>query len=288
MEKKRLPYPFKTIATAIAFSPRLEFILCESKHLAGLFDAGLLLVHVGKKTQDKEAKLNQLIKKLSISKEKINVIWKQGEAADTLLAACKEHLVDLLVLGAIEKESLLKYYLGSIARTVSRRAKCSVLLLTEPSCEAKPFHKIVVNGTEHPKTKYTLETALYLAKANDSSELYVVREKKLYSLTTVVTEDSSETEAKKIKKSFIEDENVKLEEMVKNTAIDTSLKIKTKLLSGKAGYCTGNFARKIKADLLVVNSPDSRLGIIDRLFPHDLEYILEDLPTNLLIVHSRI
>ena len=288
MEKKRLPYPFKTIATAIAFSPRLELILCESKHLSGLFDAALLLIHVGEKTPDKESQLNQLIEKTGINKEKIKVVWKKGEAVNTLLATCKEHIVDLLVLGALEKESLLKYYLGSIARKVSRRAKCSVLLLTEPSCEPKLFQKIVVNGAEHPKTKYTLETAIYLGKANNSSELYVVKEKKLYGLTTVVTEDSSETEAKKIKKSYLEEESSKLEEMVKNVNKDNSLEIKTKLLSDKAGYCTSNFARRIKADLLIVNSPDSRLGILDRFFPHDLEYILEDLPTNLMIVHSRI
>jgi hypothetical protein len=37
------------------------------------------------------------------------------------------------------------------------------------------------------------------------------------------------------------------------------------------------------ADLLVMNAP-SKLTLWDRLFPHDLEYILSDLPTDVLIV----
>ena len=283
-----MPYPFETIATAIAFSPTLELVLCEAKHLADDTKAKLLLIHIGEKTKEKLDRLNQLIEKLQIDKTKLVVLWEMGDATETLLAVCKENVVDLLVLGALEKESFLKYYLGSIARKVSRKAKCSVLLLSEPSCDPKPLHKIVVNGTEHPKTIYTLETAIYLAKINNATDLYLAKEKKLYGLTSIVTEDSTEAEGKEIKKSYIEDESAALEQMIDSVGIDSPFKIKTKLLAGKAGYCTSNFARKIKADLLVVNSPDSRLGILDRFFPHDLEYILEDLPTNLLIVHSRV
>jgi nucleotide-binding universal stress UspA family protein len=48
------------------------------------------------------------------------------------------------------------------------------------------------------------------------------------------------------------------------------------------------YAEQKKADLLVINSPDVRYGIIDRIFTHDMEYILENLPCNVLIVHSRV
>jgi nucleotide-binding universal stress UspA family protein len=62
----------------------------------------------------------------------------------------------------------------------------------------------------------------------------------------------------------------------------------TKIISGKPGYAIASYARKKQADLLIVNSPDSKLGLIDRLFTHDMEYILADLPCDVLIVHSRI
>ena len=38
----------------------------------------------------------------------------------------------------------------------------------------------------------------------------------------------------------------------------------------------------------MLNSPDGRYGLIDRIFTHGMEYILEDLPCNMLIVHSRV
>ncbi len=56
---------------------------------------------------------------------------------------------------------------------------------------------------------------------------------------------------------------------------------------GKPGFCATNFARKHDADLLVISSPDKDLGLLDRVFPYDLEYALLNLPCNLLIVHSK-
>ena len=38
----RRPFPFTTIAVAVAFSPRLEALLAEAARLAGIFGAGLL------------------------------------------------------------------------------------------------------------------------------------------------------------------------------------------------------------------------------------------------------
>ena len=49
MIKKKPAFPFETIAVAVAFSPRLEAILCEAKYLSELFNAKILLLHVGKK-----------------------------------------------------------------------------------------------------------------------------------------------------------------------------------------------------------------------------------------------
>jgi hypothetical protein len=38
-----------------------------------------------------------------------------------------------------------------------------------------------------------------------------------------------------------------------------------------------------RADLLVMNAP-RKMTFWDRLFPHDIEYILTELPTDVLIV----
>ncbi len=47
--KKRSAYPFETVAVAIAFSPRLEAILMETKRMVSMFGSQLVIIHVGKK-----------------------------------------------------------------------------------------------------------------------------------------------------------------------------------------------------------------------------------------------
>ena len=53
-------------------------------------------------------------------------------------------------------------------------------------------------------------------------------------------------------------------------------------------YAISKYARDKRADLLVVNSPSTHLNLLDRIFTHDIEYVLADLPCDLLIVHSRV
>ncbi|HET6993210.1 MAG TPA: universal stress protein, partial [Bacteroidia bacterium] len=128
--KRRSSFPFETIGVAVAFSPRLEALLAEAKKMSESFGAQLLLMHIGERTRTKEARLDDVIRKLGIDEKKTRVIWHEGNPVITLLELCKLNIVDLLIVGAMRKENMLQYYLGSVARKISRKAKCSVLLLT--------------------------------------------------------------------------------------------------------------------------------------------------------------
>ncbi len=162
--KKRPAYPFETIAVAISFSSRCQSILVEAKRLSDVLSASLVLMHIGEKTQEKEQELDEMMNAVGIVEANCRVIWMDGDPVETILKLCKLNIVDLLILGALEKENLFKFYIGSIARSISRKAKCSVLLLTNPTNEPHKFKKIIVNGIENPKTIHTINTALYLAK----------------------------------------------------------------------------------------------------------------------------
>jgi nucleotide-binding universal stress UspA family protein len=285
--KKRSPFPFETIAVAISFSPRLEGILFEAKRISNLFGSQLLLLHVGEKSAEKEDILENYIKKAGIDKNKSRLIWMDGEPVDTILKLCKLNVVDLLILGAIEKENLFRFYVGSIARTISRRAKCSVLLLTQPSKISKRFKKIVVNGVDNSKTIHTIKTVLYVAKQENISEFTIVQEDDLPVLSMTIAESSTAPEATKIKKEMMQEENMKLQKIVDSLDKGT-VQVHIKTVHGKPGYAISQFAKQKDADLLVFNSPDTHLGIFDRIFTHDIEYALAHLPCNLLIVHSRV
>lgn len=281
--KKRPSFPFETIAVAISFSPRCRPILAEAKRLSDLLGASLLLLHIGEKTSEKEQELDEMMAKEGVNPNHSRVIWMEGDPVDTILKLCKLNIVDLLVLGALEKENILKFYIGSIARNISRKAKCSVLLLSNPSPDALKFKKIVVNGVENPKTIHTINTSLYLAKNLKVRDVVVVTEMDV----PAIAMDSTAPEAKVIKRNLTEEVEETIQSVIEKCDVG-DVKVSDKIIKGKPGYAISKFARDKKADLLVINSPDTHLGLLDRIFAHDIEYILADLPCNLLIVHSRI
>src|SRR6185503_2212883 len=113
--KKRAAYPFETIAVGLAFSPRMESILAEAKRIADACGSKLVLIHVGAKTKEKEKALGDILFRNNIEEKKTKIIWADGDVVDTVLKLCKLNIVDLLILGALEKENIIKFYLGSIA-----------------------------------------------------------------------------------------------------------------------------------------------------------------------------
>jgi nucleotide-binding universal stress UspA family protein len=280
------PFPFRKIAVAIAFSPRIEAILAESKRLQNIFDAKLIFVHVGDKNLQQEQYLRDLLNRFDLNRGGNEIVWEQGDPVERILAKCKEHDVDLLVAGAMEKENLLRYFLGSVARRLSRRAKCSILMLREPSIRHKPVSKIVVEGSDHPKTPVTVQSAIYTAKCAGAAEVHIIQESDVSLMALVRSEDLTDDEAEEQRERIIREEQQMLQEVLKKTGTD-SLKVVTERIEGKPGYVICKYAREIKADLLLLNSPDTRLNLIDRVFPHDIEYALADLPCDLMIIHQK-
>lgn len=285
--KKRPSFPFETIAVAVAFSPRLEGLLYETRRIAQLYSASVVVIHIGKKEAEDEERLEKLIVKSGLSRVKNRLIWMDGEPVETILRLCKLNVVDLLIIGALEKENLYKFYVGGIARKISRRAKCSVLLLTHPSVNPKRFQKIVVNATDNLKTIHTLKTIRYMSGLEKIGVVHVVHEANLPVLNMTVTELATEPEVIRLKRELFEEEHARLKEQVSSVS-NESHAFQLETVYGKPGYAISEYARQQKADLLVFNSPDTHLGLFDRIFTHDIEYVLADLPCNLLIVHSRV
>lgn len=286
--KNRLPYPLETIAVAVTFSPRYKAIVAEASRLARLHRAKLLLIHIGELSNKDILRLKNCVESFRVKKQNYKIIHEQGEVVSTLLRICKENIVDLLVLGANKKESVLEHYVvGTIARKISRKAKCSVLLMPNPKDRPITFDKMVVSAVDNPKTSLTITTAVYLANIEDASELYIVNEEYLPVFESAYASSSTDEEFELTKTGFIKDCKQKVAAIIDEIPGALSLDIKQRVIFGKPGHSIQVFSKNQQPDLLLVNSPKKNLGILDRLFPHDLEYLLEDLPCNLLIVHSR-
>ena len=90
----------KNILIGIAFSPNLKANLFETIRLSNMFNAQLIGVHVGQKTDEKEKQLQRLLRETPKLNFPLKVIWQEGKPVDVILEITKKENVDLLILGA--------------------------------------------------------------------------------------------------------------------------------------------------------------------------------------------
>jgi nucleotide-binding universal stress UspA family protein len=278
---------FGKIGLALAFSPRMEALLAEASRLKKLWSTELILIHVGHHGENEEKLLDELLMKTGLHADRdVRVLWESGKPADQILQACKKEKVDLLIAGALRKENLVQYYLGTIARKILRKADCSVLMFTDPSPSPQPLKNLVVNAEDSPYVDEAITTACELGRSDRAAWLHIVKEIKLYSLTMSAADQHTENEYEDFRNSLVKEEIASVEKTLQKIPHE-GLKVNIKLVSGKAGFELSKFAQRKHADLLVVGASPRRFSLFDRVFPHDLEYIFADLPCNLLIVHPR-
>ena len=275
---------FNTVGTGVTFSPNLKANICQSARLALLFEASLVLIHVGEKSLKKSGAFDAYLAPFLKQGLKASVVFNPGEPVESILESVKENEVDLLILGALKRENFLKYYIGSIARKITRKASCSVMLLINPSIESLPCKHVVVNGLEDQKTPLTISAAFFVAQALSSEKITIVEE---VSNTEVgnVQDDKSLRKSTLLKEKISRREDSRIQKILEDIPQKhkENKLVATQPIFGKRGYSIGHYAQVVRADLLVMNAPKAS-GFMDRLFPHDIEHILTELPTDILIV----
>ena len=280
---------FKNILIGFAFSPNLKANVFEALRLSNSLNGSLYFLHVGKKTHIKNTKLNDILNLSPIKPKNIIVIWKEGDAVKTIITQCKKNNIDLLLLGALQRENVLKFYLGSIARKITRKSPCSVLLLIKPSVEMVNKKHIVVNAFKSSQTIDTISAAFEYADKLKIPKITLVDEINQSEINVNVDDDISLKKATKKREEVTKKEELRITEVVKSIP---SLLLKNKQVNfqgifGTRGYSIGHYARVARADLLVINSEEKRMSFWSKLFPKDLEHILSEIPTDVLIVKMK-
>ena len=277
--------PFHTIGIGVTFSPNLKANIFEASRLALMFKSQLILIHVGEKSSEKVAEFQNILESFTKQSLDYSIVFKPGNPVDVILSVSEEKKIDLLILGALKRENFLKYYVGSIARKITRQANCSVLLLINPSVERVPCKHIVVNGLKDPKTKKTIASAFFVAHSLGSERITIVEEITQNKLAVKVEDDKSLRKATILKERIKKQETSRVNTIIENISKDytKNIAIKSQPIFGKQGYSIGHYAQISRADLLVMNA-SSKMTFWDRLFPHDIEHILTELPTDVLII----
>jgi nucleotide-binding universal stress UspA family protein len=280
--------PFNCILFGFAFSPKLENNILETARIAHLFNARLILLHVGIKREEKESQVRTLLKAVELPANSVEILWKEGDPYKTIRKSCRELNVDLLILGARQHENLFQFYVGSIARKLTRYVNCSVLLLIKPSAIRVPCQHVVVNGLDAPETPFAIAMAFYAAHTLGALKITVVEEILQKEIHVTVEDDRSLKKATIMRERIKHREESRVRKIIQNipAAHRKGITVKTQSIFGKRGYSIGHYAEVVRADLLVMNAP-AKSGLLDRIFTHDIEYILSDLPTELLIIRNN-
>lgn len=278
---------YRKIGLALAFSPTFTALMAEALRLKESFQSELVLIHVGIKNDEKEAQFNVLLQKFKLKKGEVKIIWKQGKPAKTIIKACKKEGIDLLIAGALKHENLINYYIGSIARKILRKAPCSIMIFTEPSEKPKKINEIVVDVEDTPLRSEVIHNGLVFGKIKKARMIHFVKEIKLYGLTMSVMSQYSIEETSELRKKLISQEIKKVEKILENFDTSTT-RTNIKVIAGKSGFELRKFTRNVKAELLIIGAIKKKLDLIDRLFMNRLEFIIEDIPCNLLILKNNL
>ncbi len=273
---------FKKIALALAFSPRMEALISETKKIVQTFNSELVLIHVGPKTEELEQKVNEAVKRTGLDQLSTSIVWKEGKPVKMILEACRENDVDLLVTGALKKEGFLTYYLGSVARKIIRKSHCSVMTLIDPQVEASDFSKVVINGTQLTITPMVIDRGIKFSQKVKAEQVHILNEIKMYGLQMGTAGEDNEEEIANTRRQLVQNEMEYVQKILNHIPHD-DLRVNIKVTGGKWAIELARFCEKIEADLLIVGD-GRRLNFFDRIFPHDLEELLSTLPCNLLLI----
>jgi nucleotide-binding universal stress UspA family protein len=272
------PAGYKKIAVASTFSPRFEQVLSEAGRIRDRFGGDLSLIYIGDRSDETDNKFRNILERLKMPGDS-PVHYGQGDPAEGIMRAIAEHDVDLIVAGALEKESALHPFLGNVARRLLREAKCSVLLFTHPELKPKPLKKIVfvANYSEHAQRAF--RQMLKLAEAEKCERLYAVR---VYTTFDEVRAAMfvDDGDGKPRPRTF-EQEEATLEQFVLDAG-DTEVPIEARCIRGNTGFAASDFVKSVEADLLVVPVHKSETSA-ERL-PNHLAWIADVIPCNLWLI----
>lgn len=272
MIKGKPPVPFQTIALGISFSPGLPALISEMRRLREIHYSLAVFIHVGKKTSDKNRELSELLTFHGFNDFNSRIYWENGDEVTNILRICKHEVVDLLLIGASDK---LNFAIpaGKITRILAVKAKCSVLIYTTMPA-SQGYNSIIVSSNDERKSELTLTTAIHLAETEKAKELIINDD-----IVRNIEADSNSL-------SLVEEPVINLTSLTE-TLNKLSIKVSRVSLNGYTELA--DYAFRNEVDLLVTNSSDHRLHIFDRIsYEEGIETLIDKLPCNLLLVHSRI
>jgi len=295
---------YKTLALISPYNSHLENLVSEIRRLKHLFDTKLVLISFNEQLKGKNT-IQETLEKwdLAPETEEVKVFYLATPSIQKIIDIFKEEKVDLVVSHAFSQKSSvldsLNYfakslfineitfnrYINLISKKIIKRLDTSLLLLHNPSITPKPIEKIVVSDG-NLKSGKTLAHAMHFAKYEKAKDITIFKQANLARLHSLMTDSHLEQEVTSEEELIAEQETNQVHTIL--APFDTEgMNIAIKVIKGQLAYEMAQFSIQNEVDLLVTNLSDYNTNLIDRILGNHLEYLLSNLPCNLLLVHHR-
>lgn len=278
---------YKRIAVASAFSPRFEQVLAEAKRARDRFGAELNLIYVGKKDDETTERFRHALAELALPADS-TIHYQQGNPAEAILEVIRANAVELIVAGALEKEVVLRPFLGNVARHLVREACCSVMLFTKPDREPKPLRRIVFFVPEYSEhVRGALRQTFSLAQKEGTESIYVIRVYTTFDAARATLRANLVEAAEDVPDApelpaarTLEEEEQALDEFI-DSADETEIEVEARCIRGNTGFAASDFVQAVEADLLVVPVEPGAEG---SQLPAHIAWVTDVIPCNLWVV----
>jgi nucleotide-binding universal stress UspA family protein len=268
--------PYKRIAVASTFSPRFVHVLAEAKRIRERFASDLNLIYVGDRDDQTDRTFSEVFARLQLPPDS-PVHYTRGDPATAILGAVRDHQIDLLLAGALEKEVVFHPFLGNVARRLVREATCSVMLFTNPDIDPKPFRRMVFVANDSDHAREALKETFALALAEGCERLYVVR---IFTTFDEIRAARDNRMQEGHKAAAFGCEEQALEEFVLSAGA-TEVPVEARCIRGNTGLAAADFVRSVESDLLVVPvPPEGKAGTL----PGNISWITDVIPCNLWVI----
>jgi nucleotide-binding universal stress UspA family protein len=268
--------PYRTVAVASTFSPRFVQVLAEAKRIRDRLCQQLHLIYVGKRDEETIRKFTTALRELELPADS-PIYYQEGDPAVAILEAVRANEIDLIVAGALEKEAVLRQFLGNVARRLVREATCSVMLFTKPDHKPKQLCRIVLMAEYSDHGRAALLKALRLAALEQSEKLFVIRVYTTFDEARAKARKRSAKAGSQVPRT-LEEEETALEQFI-DSAGHTDVPIEARCIRGNTGYAVLDFVQAVDAMMLVVPVDPNSAGL-----PVHIAWVTDVIPCNLWVI----
>ncbi len=270
-----MPPAYRHIGVASTFSPRFLAVLAEADRIARRFAGPLSIVHAASEDAERAARFDAALAQLRRDLP-TPVLWSdpaQGQQPSAaIVAACQMHQVDLLLAGALERETEHRNFIGGVARDLLQHAPCDLLLIPKPDETVTASSVIAVEVDLDDASVDSLTRACEIATCLGAAELVFI--------AVVTPFDEAKAAARKEPARSPED---RLAEIVDQASGFTGA-VDVRVIRSNTGFAVCDFVQDSNVDFLIVIARQDNGA---RVLPPHMDWLLQVIPSNVLLLTRK-